>query len=205
LVAQFLEERVQGGGVFSFGAPHDLLADVVGDQGQVAVVAPPAHLVHADAHQPVQPAGVQTLGHDPLADPPDAVPVDTREPGDGALIGLGRQERDQILEVAAELRAVPSERHGLHPDPCVRHASRRSPLPAAHIGVPPSREHWPGVIAGTGRELAFRALQPAAPQRDIDDELVSLEADRRDAHPSKAEQAVECSCDAHGCPLFGLV
>ena len=41
LGSELVEERVEGGGVLALSAPHDLLGGVVGDQGEVVVVAFP--------------------------------------------------------------------------------------------------------------------------------------------------------------------
>ncbi len=46
--------------VLALGAPHGLLAVVVGDQREVVVSAPPTDLVHAYGDEPVQTARVQT-------------------------------------------------------------------------------------------------------------------------------------------------
>ena len=85
------------GSVLALSAPHDLLGGVVGDQGEVVMVAFPAHLVDPDADQPVEPGGVEPVGDHPGADPAHGVPVDPGEPGDRGLVGLGRQERHQVL------------------------------------------------------------------------------------------------------------
>jgi hypothetical protein len=176
---------------------------VVGDQSEVSVVATPRHLVHADRDQPVQASRVQAVGDDPLADPPDAVPVDPTEPADGGLVGLGRQERDQVPEVAAQTRAVPGERHRLDPDPVGRAHQPAQPcpdhhLPATHVGMPPPGEHRPSVVAGGRAERALRTLQATTPQPHLDHDGVGLEDHLGDTDPRKAQQTVECSSDAHG-------
>ncbi len=75
--AEVVEERVQGRGVPSCLAPHDLLGVVVGQQGQVVVVLP-RHLVHPEVHQALEAIFVQAVGDHPLADPPHGVPVDAQ-------------------------------------------------------------------------------------------------------------------------------
>ena len=50
-VAELVEEGLQGGAVAARRAPHDRAAAVVGDRGQVAVMAAIADLVDADADQ----------------------------------------------------------------------------------------------------------------------------------------------------------
>jgi len=116
-LAEFGEQRVEGGGVLAGLTPDDLLTAVVGDQGEVVVALLPADLVHPDVDQPVQPVAVQLVGGDPLADASDGVPVQAQEPADGALVGLGGQERGHVLQVAGEPRTVPGKGHrlGHHP------------------------------------------------------------------------------------------
>jgi hypothetical protein len=115
--AQLREELVEGGGVLAGPPPHDLLTAMVGDQGQVVVALLPADLVDPDVDQAVQPVGVQLVGDDSLADPPDGVPVQAQEPGDRGLVGPGGQERGHVLQVAGEPAAVPGKGHRLSHHP----------------------------------------------------------------------------------------
>ena len=205
--AEVVEEGVQGGGVLARRAPHDLLARVLSDQGQVVVVAPPADLVHPDVDQPVQAVGVQAVRDHPLADPPDGVPVHPRQAGDGGLVGLGRQERHQVLEVTAEPRAGPGERDALDPHPMLGAPQPPQPgphedLPAPEVQMPPRRGHRPGVIPGPGTERAHRADQATAPQGDVDHDRGSAgEGDLDDGDALQGQQTVECGGDAHGRPF----
>src|SRR5205823_11073755 len=77
-LADLREEPVRGGGAVALGAPHDLAADVVGDQREVAVLPSPADLVDPDLEQVLQPGGIELVGAHPADDPPDRVPVDPR-------------------------------------------------------------------------------------------------------------------------------
>jgi len=43
-LAQLPEELIDRGGAVALGAPYDLAADVVGDEREIAVLAPPGHL-----------------------------------------------------------------------------------------------------------------------------------------------------------------
>src|SRR6266545_2657748 len=56
---------------------------------------------------------VEFGGYDAFADAPDGVPVDAQEPGDGGLVGLGRQVSSHVFEVAGEPRPVAGERYRL--------------------------------------------------------------------------------------------
>src|SRR5450759_4666278 len=84
--------------------------------------------------------------------------------GDRGLVGLGRQECHQVLEVTAEPRTVPGERHRLDPHPMARtdQPAQRRPhddLPAPQVQSPPAGEPRPDVIASPGAERTLRALQ----------------------------------------------
>ena len=137
---------VEGGGVLARRAPHDLLGVMVGDQGQVVVVAFPADLVDPDADQPVESGGVEPVGDHPRADPPNTVPVQPGEPGDRGLVGLGRQGGHQVLEVAGEPRAVPGEGHRLHPHPVGRAAQPAQPGTQLHPPAPEVQIEGPSIL-----------------------------------------------------------
>jgi hypothetical protein len=96
---------------------------VVGDQGEVAVVLAPTHLVDADDHEAFQPAGVQSVGDDSFASPPDGVSVDAQDRGDGGLVCLRREVGHEVLKVAGEAGPVSGERHLLDED-AMRRADR---------------------------------------------------------------------------------
>lgn len=143
---------------------------MVGDQGEVAVVLAPAHLVDADAHEAFQPAGVQSVGDDSFAGTPDGVPVDAQDPGDGGLVGLRREVGHEVLEVAGEPGPVPGERHLLDEDSMRRavessQAGADDEFPLAHVQVPPRRRRGPGVVDSRRPVVATRAQEPAAAKR----------------------------------------
>src|SRR5205814_4748820 len=108
------KNRFRGDRVVALGAPHDLAAQVVGDQCEVVVLAFPADLVDPDLKEVLQPVRLELVGADPADDPPDGVPVDPDQAGDRGLVHRSRQPSDQLLEVAGEPRPVPRERHRFH-------------------------------------------------------------------------------------------
>jgi hypothetical protein len=85
---------------------------VVGDGGQVAVMAAIGDLVDADGDQALQAAFVEVLGDDAGDDRADRVPADPQQPGDRRERHLLRQPRDDVFEVAgcAPRRAGPTGR-----------------------------------------------------------------------------------------------
>jgi hypothetical protein len=89
------------------------------------VAVAPGHLVDPDLEQVVEAVRVQFVGADTLDDPPDGAPVDPQHPGDRRLVGAGRQPRDEVLEIAGEVRAAASEWHLLG-----AHAVSRADQPA---------------------------------------------------------------------------
>jgi hypothetical protein len=99
---------------------------VVGDAGQVAVAAAPGDLVDADQHQSLEPLLVELVGHNPLDDPPDRLPVDAHQAGDRGLRHLLGEERHHVLEVARVAGARPRPADRLDLDAAVRAATRRS-------------------------------------------------------------------------------
>jgi hypothetical protein len=72
--ADLTEEPVRGGAVVALSAPHDLATDVVGNQREVVVLAPPADLVHADLEEVLEPVGIELVRGNALDDPPDGAP-----------------------------------------------------------------------------------------------------------------------------------
>jgi hypothetical protein len=151
---------------------------VVGDEGEVVVLALPGHLVDADVEQRGEPVGIELVGALPGDDPPDRVPVDAQQPADRRLVDAGGQPGHQTFEVAREAGAVTSERHALG-----EHAMAGTAQPPdAQIEVPPDRVHRPRVLARRGRELAARAPEPTAPKRNLDHHPVVFEPDLLDPH-----------------------
>jgi len=138
-LAELVAEPVRRRLAVIFGAANDLAADVVGDEREIAMLASPADLVHADLKQVVQPVGIKLIGADTTDDPPDGVPVDPDQPSDRALVGLRRQPRDQRLEIAGEPAGVPRERHALDPNPCSGQSRRLSWARSSRRQTPRSR------------------------------------------------------------------
>src|SRR3954471_12030786 len=63
-VAEFVEEGLQGRAVAPWLGPHDRACGVIGDRGQVAVMAAIGDLVDADADELVEPAIIEMIGDD---------------------------------------------------------------------------------------------------------------------------------------------
>jgi hypothetical protein len=72
-------------------------------------------------------------------DRPDRLPVDPRQPARRRLVGLGRQPRDEILEVARKARAVTDQRDALDMHAVLRKRSRRSRAETSKRQRPRSR------------------------------------------------------------------
>jgi len=203
LGSELIEEPVEGLGVLALGTPDDLAAVVVDNEGQVLVVAPPADLVDPDAEQPVESPGVELGVDDALAGPTNGSPRHPTQPGDRRLVHPRRQPRDEVVEVAGQVRARAGERDRFDDDPVGR--ARQPPQggldldrPRAQVEVSPRRRARPGVVAGRRLVTTMRAHQPAAAQLDSHGDHVDPEDNRGDVHPLEAQKALECSRDAHG-------
>jgi len=140
---------------------------------------------------------------DPGDDAPDGVPVDAHEAADRRLVGRRRQEPDEILEVGGEMRAGPGKGDGLDmnamggtQDPSQARPDLKAPGP--EVQVAPVGVDEPGVVAGGGAVFTQRAAQPASAQSDAYHHPVGRKGDFANPHPIEAEQARECSSDAHG-------
>ena len=119
-------------------------------------------------NQGVEAVFVEFGGHDAFADAPDGVPIDAQEPGDGGLVGLGREVRGHVFEVAGEPGPVAGERYRFDQDAVfgavdAAQAGTQHHGCGAEVQVPPVRRHRAGVVAGPGRERAQRAGQPPGP------------------------------------------
>jgi hypothetical protein len=192
------EEAIGGGLALALAAPHHAAAAVIADQRQVAVAPSPRDLVDRDLEQIAQPVGVDQLLADALDDPPDRLPVDPHQPAGRGLVGLGRQPRDQVFEVAREARAVASERDALHVHAML--GATQPPQPGAdleppdpQIEMPPDRVVMLAALAMPRGVRALRAPQATMAQHDRDEDSIGLEADRADPHPrqsSKRENAL---------------
>ncbi len=193
LGAELLVELVADLRAGAFGAPDDLAALVIADQGQVAMALAPGDLVDADLEQLVEAVGVELLGADTLGDPPDGGPVDAQHPLDRRLVRPGGQPRHQALEVAREVRAVTREADALDADAVLRTGQSAQPgadlqAPDAEIEMAPAGIDRAHVMAMGGRERAQRADQPSPAQGDLHYDAVGLKADIADVHPVKAQQ-----------------
>ena len=187
-VAELGEEGLQGGAVAARLAPHDRARGVVGDGGQVAVMASVADLVDADADEPLEPALVQVIGDDARDDRADRVPADPQQPRDRRERHLLRQPRDDVLEVARVRRARPGPRDGLQPH-TARPASEAAQLALDPAATRSEIEMAPALDAPV-MDLQLPAGLPAlgadpspAPQADRHDHALAGE---RDVHHAGA-------------------
>ena len=176
---------------------------MIADDRQVAVALSPRDLVDRDLKQTCEPVAVDQLLPDTLDDPSDRLPVDPRQPAGGGLVGLGRKPGDQVLEVAREPRAVAGERDALHVRAVLGATNPPEPgvnlqPPAPEIEMAPDRVVMLPALPMARGVRALRAMQATPAQRDRHDDSIRLEADRADPHPGQAQQAAECSRDAHG-------
>jgi hypothetical protein len=186
------KEPVRRAAVVAFAAPHDLAADVVGDQREVVVLALPADLIDPDLKQVLQPLRVQLIRAHAADDPPDGVPVDPHQPGDRRLVGPGGQPGHERLEVAGEPGAVPGERDALDPDPmggALEPAQLRADLqaPDPEVEVPPGGLDLLQVVPVPDRVGAQRAMQAPAAQRHPNDHPVGEELHPPHPDPVQAQ------------------
>ena len=144
-VAEFVEERLQGGGVATGLGPHDRAAAVVGDAGQVALPLAVGDLVDADRDEAREALFVEVIGDHALNDPTDRLPADPEQRGDRRLGHLLGEERDQVLEAARVARTRSGPRDGLEPGTAV--AAPHPPQAAldraaagAEVEMPPALE-----------------------------------------------------------------
>jgi len=119
------------------------------------------------------------------------------------FVHASRQPRQQVIEVAGQLRSGPGERDTLDDHPVggaaqpPQHGAQLD-LPRAQIEVPPRRRDRAGVVASSSRVAAVTAYQPPSSQRDRDPHDRGQELDVGDVDTIKAQQALECSSDARG-------
>ena len=97
---ELFKELIGGGLPLALGAPHNGTTAMITDECEVAMALAPSDLIDRDLEQIVQTTLVEQFVADALDDPPDRLPVDPRQPAGRGLIGLGRQPRDEVLEVA---------------------------------------------------------------------------------------------------------
>jgi hypothetical protein len=163
-----------------------------------------------DLEQVVQPIRVKLIAADAADDATDGVPIDPDHPADRALIGPGRQPRDELLEIAGEPAGVPSERHALDPDPVLRaleppQLGAELQAPDPQIQVPPDRLDVLQVVAVRRGETTQRATKTPAPKRQVDRDPVLVEADTANPDPVQAQQPRESRVDAHRRPPVELM
>lgn len=201
---ELCEEPVGGGLPFPLAAPHDAATAVITDQREVAVSLSPRDLIDRDLKQIRQPVlSCEHLLADALDDSADRVPDDPGQPAGRGLVGLRRQPRDQVLEIAGEPGAVTGERDALHQRTVLGATEPPQPgvhlqAPAAEIQVPPDRVVMLLVLAIARGVRALRAIKAPTTQRDRHHDPAGLKADRPNPHPRQVKQAEECSADAHG-------
>lgn len=176
---------------------------MVGYEREVAVTLAPGDLVDRDLKQRIETITIELLGANALDDPPHGRPVDPHQPTGRRLIGLGRQPRHQVVEVAGEPGQRPRERNRLDADPVLRAAQPSQPAadhqpPHPEIQMPPTGVVIQRVLAMQSREGAFRTGQPPTTQRDRHQHPIGLELDPPDPYPGQTQQARECGTDAHG-------
>src|SRR6266542_1749707 len=94
--------------------PDRVAGVVVSDDGEVLVALEVAHLVDADAVQPLKAGAVELPRHHPLDDVADRGPGDAEEVLHRRLVHLASHPGHQVLEVAGEARVVlgPGDRLG---------------------------------------------------------------------------------------------
>ncbi len=130
----------------------------------------PTDLIHPDPEQPVQTARIQFGGDHPFTRPSHAAPRHSGKSADRGLVHLDRQPRDQVIEVAGQVRPRPGEWHGLCHDlvdrtPQPSQRSAQLDPPHTQIQMPPHRLNRSGVVARSGPVFAVRAHQPSPTQR----------------------------------------
>ena len=202
---ELIEEGVGGGLTFALAAPDHLAALVVGDERDVVVLAFPADLIDPNLEQVLQTVGIELVVADAVDDSSDRVPVDPEHPLDRRLVSPRRQPCGQALEIARELRSWAGERNALGARSMLR--APQPPAPAVDLEAPdpeiqmaPHRVLRTRVLARPGRELAQRALQPAALERNLDHHHPGLEPDLAHPHAGQAQKPGKCRRDAHAVP-----
>jgi hypothetical protein len=159
-----------------------------------------AHLVDADAVQPLQAGAVELPRHHPLDDVADGRPGDVQQVLHRRLVHLAGHPGHQVLEVAGEAGVVlgPGNRLGYDVvlgagEPAEHRADDHAP--PAEREVPPL-PHGP-VVARAGREGAARAAIPAVPLRHFHDDPEGPELDVPHERTLQSQQLVEYRGDAH--------
>ena len=143
VLAEGVEEELQGGLVPARGSPHESSRVVVDHDGEVAVAALVGDLIDSDPGQSGEPV-VQRLDvvPDPGDDRPDGAPGDPHQLGHRALRTLGRQPGDLLVEHGGVTSGVPGPRHRPHRRPVLtavhpRRVSLQLDLDRAQVQGPP--------------------------------------------------------------------
>ena len=111
LLAELVEEHVEGGVVAAGAGPHQRAGVVVDDDDQVAVPALVGDLVDPDPAQPIEAVhdGVD-IGVDPGDDRPDGPPCDPQELAHRRLRRAHGEPGGQVIEVPGVAGVVPGPR-----------------------------------------------------------------------------------------------
>ena len=161
---ELIEEGIRRAGVAALGAPNELAAAVVGDQAEITVVFAPRDLVEPDLEEPIQPAGVELRGADPLADRADRDPRDAHQARHRGRVHLRRQPGHERLEVGGEARARPREGHRPVGTPCVGQRRRRRRARTSSSKLPRSR--WRQTESTCRRSYRKRVVTSHSGQRN---------------------------------------
>ena len=202
-VGQLVEEALQGRGVAARGGPHHAAALMVGDTCEEAAIGAIADLVHADHHQPVQPAAIELVGDHAGEDLADRPPADPHQFGQRRLGHLLSKERRHVLEVAHVRRAGPGPRHRLIHIPAARAVQASEPAldraaSGAEIEMPPTL--LPVLLDRKALRTTARADRPLRAQTDRHDHALATERDVLNRSPRQLEHPVECRRDPHRRP-----
>ena len=115
VMAQGVEEALEGGLVVALGRPHQPAAVVVDHHRQVAVAPLVGDLVDADPAQAVEGVTLgSSLPHHPRHDGPDGGPSDAHHLDDGGLGGVHRQPGHGVVKGPGVAGAVAGPGEGDH-------------------------------------------------------------------------------------------
>jgi hypothetical protein len=201
---ELVKERIGGRLAFPLRAPYHAPARMVGDEREVAVAFAPRDLVDRDRKQVPEPVGLgEMLLADALDDPADRLPVNPYQLRDRRLVGLRRQPRGEIVEIARETGPVTRERDALDMHAVLgtaQLAQRRADLefPDPKVQMAPDRLVILDTFARHRDVPAHRADEPLAAQRDADHNPIGEELHAADPHTFQAQQTTKCAGDAHG-------
>lgn len=114
ILAEFVEERIEGVGGFSLSSPDDTFSAMVNHDSDIAMAFPIAELVNANVPEIVQPMRIDVVLDYTIDDVPDGPPRDAHELGDCCLVGNLCQVCDFLLKRASKAAVVPSPRNPLN-------------------------------------------------------------------------------------------